>query len=67
MTENKKNKYGLSRYVREPIKVMSKLYPDFGHPEGIGARPWFTIRGDKLYPAFGHPEGIRALPWFKIR
>ena len=37
---------------------MSKLYPDFGHPKGIGARPWFTIRGDKLYPAFGHPEGI---------
>jgi hypothetical protein len=39
----------------------------FGHPEGIGAQPWFTIRGDKLYPAFGHPEGIGAQPWFTIR
>ena len=45
---------------------MSKnLYPAFGHPEGIGAQPWFTIRGDQLYPAFGHPKGITsAQPWY---
>ena len=45
---------------------MPDLYPDFGHPEGIGAKPWFTIRDDELYPAFGHPDGIGAQPWFRI-
>ncbi len=44
-----------------------KAYPDFGHPEGIGASPWFKIRGDKLYPDFGHPKGIDPSPWFKLR
>jgi hypothetical protein len=47
---------------------MSKnLYPVFGYPKGIGARPWFIIRGDKLYPDFGHPEGIGARPWYSIQ
>ncbi len=44
-----------------------KLYPDFGHPDGIGARPWFTIRGNQAYPDFGHPDGIGARPWFSMR
>jgi len=45
---------------------MPDLYPDFGHPEGIGAKPWFTIRDDELYPAFGHPDGIGAQPRYRI-
>jgi hypothetical protein len=43
-----------------------RLYPAFGHPEGIGAQPWFTIQDDKLYPAFGHPDGIGAQPWIQF-
>jgi hypothetical protein len=44
-----------------------RAYPDFGHPGGIDARPWFSIRENKLYPDFGHPDGIGARPWFSIR
>jgi len=44
-----------------------KAYPDFGHPNGIDARPWYTIRGNQLFPDFGHPDGIGARPWFSIR
>jgi hypothetical protein len=43
------------------------MYPDFGHPEGGGARPWFSIQGNQLYPDFGHPEGRGARPWFSLR
>jgi hypothetical protein len=48
-------------------KLVAKLYPDFGHPNGIGATPWFRIKDNKLYPDFGHPGGISPLPWFQIR
>ena len=36
----------LWRLARHPTGwgVIQCLYPDFGHPEGIGAKPWFTIR-----------------------
>jgi hypothetical protein len=44
-----------------------KIYPDFGHPDGIGARPWFMVRGNQLFPDFGHPDGTGARPWFSIR
>lgn len=53
--------------LRSKGTAMSKLFTDFGHPNGIGAAPWFSIRGDKLYPDFGHPGGIGAIPWFSIR
>ena len=46
---------------------MPKVYPDFGHPKGLQAAPWYDIRGEKLYPDFGHPDGIGAAPWFSIR
>jgi len=39
---------------------MNKLYPDFGHPNGMGAAPCYFIRNNKLYPDFGHPSGIGA-------
>ena len=42
------------------------LYPDYGHPDGIDARPWFSIRGDSVYPDYGHPDGTDARPWFRI-
>ena len=41
---------------------MSKVYPDFGHPNGIQASPWFRMQNEKLYPDFGHPEGLGASP-----
>jgi len=58
----------LWRLARHPTGwgVIQCLYPDFGHPEGIGAKPWFTIRDDELYPAFGHPDGIGAQPRYRI-
>jgi hypothetical protein len=46
---------------------MPNVYPDFGHPKGIQAAPWFSIRSGKMYPDFGHPNGIGAAPWFSIR
>ncbi|MCH8029573.1 MAG: hypothetical protein IH874_06540 [Candidatus Dadabacteria bacterium] len=44
-----------------------KVYPDFGHPEGIQATPWFKMKDDKLFPDFGHPDGISSVPWYKIK
>jgi hypothetical protein len=44
-----------------------RLYPDFGHPDGMSARPWFTIRNNQLYSDFGHPDGMSARPWFSMR
>jgi hypothetical protein len=44
-----------------------KVYPDFGHPDGIGAKPWYRMQGNQLFPDFGHPDGIGARPWFSIR
>ena len=46
--------------------MAQNVYPAYGHPEGIGAAPWFTIRGDNLSPAYGHPEGIGAAPCYRI-
>lgn len=28
---------------------MEKLYPDFGHPNGLGETPWFRISGTESY------------------
>jgi hypothetical protein len=44
-----------------------RAYPDFGHPEGIDARPWYRLQGNQWFPDFGHPEGIDAPPWFSMR
>jgi len=44
-----------------------KVYPDFGHPDGVGAHPWFVIRNNQLFPGFGHRDGVGARPWFSIR
>lgn len=46
---------------------MSKVFPDCGHPEEIGAQPWFYIRNGKFYTDFGHPQGIGSRPWFFIQ
>ncbi len=46
---------------------MAHWYPDFGHAQGIGAAPWFSIRDGKVYPDFGHPSPGRGVPWFKMR
>ena len=46
---------------------MPFLFPHFGHPEGVGARPWFNILEGELFPAFGHPKGIGSQPWFSIQ
>ena len=45
---------------------MSRVYPDYGHPQGIGSTPWFRISGAKLLPDYGHPQGIGSTPWFRI-
>ena len=37
-----------------------KVYPDFGHQDGLGVSPWFSIRGNQLYPDLGHPDGLGA-------
>jgi hypothetical protein len=47
--------------------AMKRLYPDFGHPNGIGMAPWFSIQDGKLYPEVGHPNGKGTSPWFVIR
>ena len=43
-----------------------KLYPDYGHPDGMGASPWFRISGSNVYPDYGHPDGMGASPWYRI-
>jgi hypothetical protein len=48
------------------MPTMKHWYPEYGHPKGLSATPWFSIQGNEVYPAYGHPDGQSATPWYRI-
>ncbi|NIO09140.1 MAG: hypothetical protein GTO40_14460, partial [Deltaproteobacteria bacterium] len=45
---------------------MKKVYPDYGHAEGVGIVPWYRLEEGKFYPDYGHPQGEQSKSWFML-